>query len=355
MKSFYRVIGLMSGTSLDGLDIAQCTFELTKHGWNYAIERATTYPYSPEWKKKLTDAHNLSGIELMLLHNEFGRLLGTCVNQFLNNETDGIDFIASHGHTVFHQPEIGLTLQIGNGAAIAAIMGITTIADFRSLDVALGGQGAPLVPIGDELLFSEFDFCLNLGGFANISFKNDADRIAFDVCPVNILINHIVKERNLSYDPEGSIARNGNISSDLLYDLNNLEFYQMAGPKSLGREWLWKKVIPVISRNDLPLEDKLRTLYQHIIIKTSEIIQKKPQSTVLITGGGAHNQFLIELFKEIPGATIVVPSDDIVDFKEALIFSFLGVLRFRNEPNCLRSVTGAKINNIGGVIIQIKI
>src|ERR1035437_10151800 len=190
MKAIYRVIGLMSGTSLDGLDVAQCTFELMEHRWNYTIEQATTFPYSAEWKKKLADAHNLSGIELMLLHNEYGKLLGSSVCQFLNNKTSGIDFIASHGHTVFHQPETGLTLQIGNGAVIAAIAGVTTIADFRSLDVALGGQGAPLVPIGDELLFSEFDFCLNLGGFANISFKNNADRIAFDVCPVNILINY---------------------------------------------------------------------------------------------------------------------------------------------------------------------
>ena len=353
MKAIYRVIGLMSGTSLDGLDIALCTFELSERGWNYAIEQATTYPYSPKWKKKLTDAHNLSGIELMLLHNEYGRFLGTSVCQFLNNETSCIDFIASHGHTVFHQPEKGLTLQIGNGAAIAAVAGVTTIADFRSLDVALGGQGAPLVPIGDELLFSDFDFCLNLGGFANISFKHNADRIAFDVCPVNILINHLVKERNLSYDPEGSIARKGKISSSLLHDLNDLEFYQQSGPKSLGREWVWERVLPVILKYDLHLEDILRTFYQHIVVKTGEIIEKKSQRTVLMTGGGAHNQFLIELFKEIPGITVVVPPNDIVDFKEALIFSFLGVLRSRNEPNCLRSVTGAKINNAGGVIYQI--
>lgn len=352
MNASYRVIGLMSGTSLDGIDVAQCAFSLTDQGWSYAIERAKTYPYTPEWKKKLTDAHKLSGLDLMLLHNEYGKLLGTTVNEFFNDKSAAFDFIASHGHTIFHQPEIGLTLQIGSGANIAATSGITTIADFRTLDIALGGQGAPLVPIGDDLLFNDYDFCLNLGGFANISYKNDTQRIAFDVCPVNILINHLVKERNLSYDPEGSIARKGNISTDLLNDLNNLEFYQIAGPKSLGREWVWKSVLPVIYKYDLTLEDSLRTIYQHIIIKTEEILQKKSKKTVLITGGGAHNQFLIELFKGIEGVTIEIPSKEIVDFKEALIFAFLGVLRIRNEVNCLMSVTGAKMSNVGGVIFK---
>lgn len=343
----------MSGTSLDGLDIAKCTFEWKGAGWAYAIEQATTYPYTSAWKKKLTDAPNLSGIDLMMLHNEYGKLLGSNVKQFLMGQNTGIDFISSHGHTIFHQPEKGLTLQIGNGATIAATTGITTIADFRTLDVAFGGQGAPLVPIGDELLFNSFDFCLNLGGFANISYKNDTHRIAFDVCPVNILINHLVKQRNLSYDPEGSIASKGNISTVLLNDLNNLEFYQIAGPKSLGREWVWKSVLPVIYKYDLSLEDVLITIYQHITVKIAEIIQKKSQRTVLVTGGGAHNLFLIELLKQIPGIIVVVPSKEIIDFKEALIFAFLGVLRIRNEANCLRSVTGAKTDNVGGVIFQV--
>ncbi len=352
MKTFYRVLGLMSGTSLDGLDVALCTFELSGQKWHYAIEKTTTYTYSPGWKKKLSEAEHLSGIDLILLHNEYGELIGKYVNQFLDHNNSKIDFIASHGQTIFHQPKKRLTLQIGNGANIAAITGITTICDFRTLDVALGGQGAPLVPIGDKMLFGDFDFCLNLGGFANISYHEEGNRIAFDICPVNILINQLVSERNLSFDPEGSIGRKGSISANLLNELNSLAFYQMPGPKSLGKEWVWNQVLPIIYRYKLSLEDTLRTIYEHILIQTRQILQNKSEGPMIITGGGAHNQFLMELFQQYLKIKIVIPSKEIVDFKEALIFAFLGVLRFRNEVNCLCSVTGASTDNIGGIIYR---
>jgi anhydro-N-acetylmuramic acid kinase len=353
MNSSYHVLGLMSGTSLDGLDVAICTFELSGQKWHYAIEKTTTYPYSPGWKKKLSEAEHLSGIDLILLHNEYGELIGKYVNQFLDHSNSKIDFIASHGQTIFHQPKKGLTLQIGNGANISAITGITTICDFRTLDVALGGQGAPLVPIGDELLFGDFDFCLNLGGFANISYHEEGNRIAFDICPVNILINQLVSERNLSFDPEGSIGRKGNVSTNLLNELNSLAFYQKPGPKSLGKEWVWNQVLPIINRHKLSLEDTLRTIYEHIIFQTRQILQNKSEGTMLTTGGGAHNQFLMELFQQYLKIKIVIPSKEIVDFKEALIFAFLGVLRFRNEVNCLCSATGARMDNIGGIIYKV--
>ena len=355
MNAFYRVIGLMSGTSLDGLDVAQCTFELSNNQWQYNIERAITYPYSDEWKKKLSEAEHLQGIDLMLLHNEFGKFSGQRVNQFLETSPIKIDFIASHGQTIFHQPDKGITLQIGNGAVIAATTGITTIADFRTLDVALGGQGAPLVPIGDKMLFNDYDFCLNLGGFANISYTNPENkRVAFDVCPVNIVINHLVKERKLNFDPEGSIGSKGSVSSDLLDDLNNLTFYQQSGPKSLGKEWVWKCFMPILNQYQLSLEDTLRTVYEHIVIQTKQIISVKSGRSILVTGGGAHNQFLIKLLQQNLALKITLPTAQVIDFKEALIFAFLGVLRYRNEQNCLSNVTGARIDNIGGVIFQLK-
>jgi anhydro-N-acetylmuramic acid kinase len=353
MNTFYRVLGLMSGTSLDGLDIAQCTFEKKSEKWSYSIERAITYPYSSQWKQKLTEAETLPGIDLLLLHNEYGRFTGELVNQFIKEHNVKIDFIASHGQTIFHQPHKGLTLQIGNGADILATTGITTVCDFRALDVAYGGQGAPLVPIGDEFLFGDYDFCLNLGGFANISYKTaEGKRVAFDICPVNILINHFVKKIDLDYDIDGAIGRKGSISAGLLNELNILPVYQQSGPRSFGKEWVWNDVLPVIDKHKLSLEDTLRTVYEHVAIRIEQSISKKPGKTILITGGGTHNKFLLEVLQKHISLKTVIPSDEIIDFKEALIFAFLGVLRTRNEVNCLCSVTGAKIDNIGGIIFK---
>jgi anhydro-N-acetylmuramic acid kinase len=351
MKSFYRVLGLMSGTSLDGLDVAQCTFNLVDNKWQYAVERAKTFSYSPEWKLKLATAENLSGLDFMLLNNEVGKVTGDYINQFLGEEKSGIDFIASHGQTIFHQPNLGLTTQIGSGAIIAATTGIPVVCDFRSLDVALGGQGAPLVPIGDKLLFGEYDYCLNLGGFANISFDTSEEkRIAFDICPVNIIINYLIKDKRMDYDPEGSIGRQGIVSQKLLEELNNLSFYHQSGPKSLGKEWVLNQMLPIIKKYQLATEDSLRTVYEHISIQIGNILNNQNDRTILITGGGAHNQFLIELLHLHHSVKIIIPEKEIIDFKEALIFAFLGLLRYRNEINSLSSVTGAKQNNVGGVI-----
>jgi len=350
----YCVLGLMSGTSLDGLDIAQCTFEFQEGKWVFHIDRAITYPYTLQWKEKLANAEKLSGLDLMLLHNEYGNLLANFVNLFLEGHKTNIDFIASHGHTIFHQPQNRLTLQIGSGACIAAQTGIATICNFRTLDVALGGQGAPLVPIGDKLLFGNYGHCLNLGGFANISYDNNrGDRVAFDVCPVNIVINHLVMERGLSFDPEGSIAKQGMVNEALLNRLNNLSFYSQKGPKSLGKEWVLSEMLPVINSYNLTLEDKLRTFYEHVAIQINNSIRGEINCKVLITGGGAHNNFLLELFSTRIKLKILIPAPEVIDFKEALIFAFLGVLRFRNEENCLSSVTGAKKDNVGGIIYQV--
>jgi anhydro-N-acetylmuramic acid kinase len=353
MKTTYQCIGTMSGTSLDGLDIALCTFSFQNNKWEYTINNARTFPYSDEWKNKLLGAENLSGLDLMFLHNEFGIYTGKKIKEFIGNSDAAIDFIASHGHTVFHQPGKGLTLQIGSGAEISVITNITTICDFRSVDVALKGQGAPLVPIGDKLLFEEYKYCLNLGGFANISFDNENNkRVAFDICPVNILINHFVKERGLDMDKDGVIASKGSIHNELLQELNHVSYYSHTGPKSLGKEWLLNEIVPLFRKFDLTLEDKLRTISEHIAIQIYNIIKQNSGCKILVTGGGVYNRFLMDLIQEKTMHILVIPPKNMVNFKEALIFAFLGLLRYTHSVNCLQSVTGAARDNIGGAIYQ---
>jgi anhydro-N-acetylmuramic acid kinase len=347
----YNVIGVMSGTSLDGLDIALCTFKQEGNKWQYKIHKGITFKYSSEWKMRLSSSAVISGHELMLLHNDFGKLIGEKISQFLNDTNINVDFISSHGHTVFHQPQKGLTCQIGNGAVVSSLTGISTVCDFRTLDIALGGQGAPLVPAGDKYLFSEYKYCLNLGGFANISFDDDhGDRIAYDICPVNILLNHFAEEKGLNYDPEGELGKKGKASEELLLALNQLEYYKLSGPKSLGKEWVWDNLLPIIQSFNLPVEDKMRTIYQHVTSRIAGIFGHEQQGKILITGGGAFNSFLIDLLKNQIKLTIEIPDNNLINFKEALIFAFLGLLRYRNEINCLSSVTGAKRNSSGGVI-----
>jgi anhydro-N-acetylmuramic acid kinase len=354
MKKEYHIIGTMSGTSLDGLDLALCKFSQTPGGWNYSIERAKTYTYTKEWTNKLSGAENLSGLELLKLHNDFGKLTGNYINDFLQNNVSDVDFISSHGHTVFHQPSQGYTLQIGSGAYIAANTGITTICDFRTLDVALGGQGAPLVPIGDKLLFSEYEYCLNLGGFANISFDENEKRIAFDICPVNIVINHLASQAGIAFDKDGNLGKNGNLDANLLHELDNLPFYYKKGPKSLGKEWILAEFIPILNKYPLKPTDKIRTVYEHIAVQIGESIKSATLSKVLVTGGGTHNKFLMELLQSKIRHNFILPSKKIIDYKEALIFAFLGLLRYLETTNCLKSVTSASTDNIGGIIYKIK-
>ncbi|MGF1586687.1 MAG: anhydro-N-acetylmuramic acid kinase [Bacteroidales bacterium] len=362
----YKAIGIMSGTSVDGLDIALCHFTEIDGKWSLEILKTDTLPYSgTEWNNRLPGAERLSGLELMEVHRDFGRYTGNSINEFLKDVDIKPDLIASHGHTVFHQPEKRLTLQIGDGAEIAGITGITTVSDFRRLDVALGGQGAPLVPVGDELLFSDFSYCLNLGGFSNISFRVHGKRVAFDICPVNIVLNLLAGEKGKAYDHNGDIAREGIIVPELLESMETLDFYRLHGPKSLGKEWVDSVVLPLLEKSQAPSADKLRTFCEHIALRINAIIDNgslqfgfkngsggsNPAPALLITGGGARNGFLTGLISEktAPVQTII-PEDDLVDFKEAVIFAFLGVLRLRGEPNCLASVTGASRDNSGGII-----
>lgn len=347
-KDHFLAIGVMSGTSLDGLDLAAAEIWYKDGNWQFKLLQATNISYNEKWEQRLKQSPSMTGEELTRLHFKYGKFVAKQVRKFVDLNNLHPDLIASHGHTVFHQPDEGFTLQIGSGEVIAKISGIRTIADFRTGDVALGGQGAPLVPVGDRLLFSEYDFCLNLGGFANISFKNNGNHIAFDICPVNIVLNPLSEKFGLKFDRDGELGRQGKVDHDLLVQLNSLAFYSGKHPKSLGREWVEKYVFPILQNSSASDIDKLHTFYEHIAIHVAACVSGKGK--MLVTGGGAFNTYLIERIKAHCSAEITLPEPELIEFKEALVFAFLGVLRWLGIDNCLASVTGASRNNSSGVI-----
>ena len=331
----------MSGTSLDGIDLAHCIFTQKKQ-WEFEILQAETFPYPSRWVEKLKNLVTFSQEELEVLNEDYTLFLGETIGQFINKyKLNGLDAVCSHGHTALHQPSNGLTYQIGNLPKLATIINQTLICDFRIEDVALGGQGAPLVPIGDRLLFAEYDYCLNLGGFANISSESNGLRIAYDICPINIVLNHYVANLGFNYDDGGQIAASGVVNDILLKQLNELSYYKSTYPKSLGLEWVKSEVLPLIDSFRLSTKDILRTYVEHCAIQISNEINSKNKATVLTTGGGAFNTFFMTCLSAKTQNVIVIPENAIVEYKEALIFAFLGVLKLRNENNCLSSVTGA--------------
>lgn len=345
-----KAIGLMSGTSLDGLDICFAQFWKENSKWNFKILKAETLPYPKDLEDQLRNSIHLSSQDLLALNSGYGFYLGKAVRNFIeNNQIEKIDLIASHGHTVFHQPKRKFTLQIGDGRAIKTMTEIPVIYDFRSQDVLLGGNGAPLVPIGDEMLFSEYDACLNLGGFSNISFKINNKRIAFDIAPVNIVLNNLAQNFNQNYDENGDLARKGSINQDVLAKLNSLEFYSQSHPKSLGIEWCNENVYPLFS--GIGALDILATFTEHTAEQISKILNENQLKNVLFTGGGTYNQYLIERIKTKTESEIIIPEKQIIDFKEALIFAFMGVLRLNNENNVLASATGSLYNHCSGIIV----
>jgi len=350
IKNEYNVIGVMSGTSLDGIDLALMTFKL-EDVWSFKIHHSETIEYNNKWSTQLRNLVSFSMDELRCIDVEYTSYLSKIINSFIKrNSITNIDAVCSHGHTALHQPKNQLTYQIGNLSNLAQLVNKTVVCDFRVNDIKLGGQGAPLVPIGDALLFSEYDFCLNLGGFANISFEDKNERIAFDICPVNIVLNHYMKQLGYDYDNKGNIALSGTINYNLLNKLNALEFYKKDYPKSLGLEWVNNTIFPLINSDAFEVKDILRTFVEHIAIQISSKINNKNNASVLVTGGGVFNSFLIEKIQSLTKNRIVIPSNEIIDYKEALIFGFLGVLKLRNEVNCLASVTGAKHNHSTGKI-----
>jgi anhydro-N-acetylmuramic acid kinase len=349
----YKVVGVMSGTSLDVLDMAICEFEKPNDHWKSKICYAETLEYSQDWKERLSNAYHLSGYDLIKLDSEYGHFIGKNIKKFLEKYRAKVDFISSHGHTIFHNPKDAITYQLGSGAAIAASSSITTISNFRALDVALKGQGAPLVPIGDVYLFGEYDYCLNLGGFANVSYNWYKKRVAYDICPVNIVINALSQELGMDFDNDGNEARKGKVNDVLLKSLNKLAFYHQEHPKSLGREWVEKNIQPLTDNCTLTVQDKMRTFYEHVVFQLSRVFTGATSKKILVTGGGAHNKFLIELLKLKTNLKIILPENEIINYKEAMVFAFLGVLRMREENNCLSSVTGATHDCLGGNIFKI--
>lgn len=353
----YTVAGLMSGTSLDGLDIAVCVFEQKNNQWTYKTLAATTVEYSEQFKIELNTAMKFSGEKLIALDRSFGTFQGNAVKKFIAEHNLSIDLISAHGHTIFHNPSAGYTLQIGSGASLYAACNIPVVTDLRSVDVAFGGQGAPLVPLGDDLLFGAYSGCLNIGGIANVSYVSNQKNVAFDICPINLLLNAYTLKIGKSYDDGGLIAKSGKLIPALIEQLNQLNFYKQVAPKSLGREWVDAEVFPIIEQfAEHPIEDILHTIVIHAAQQIAACLSALPvkdgKQQLLITGGGAFNTFLIESIKSYAGATVelVVPDADTIQFKEAIIFGFLGLLRMHNIPNAKSTVTGASCDTIGGAV-----
>ena len=343
------VLGLMSGTSLDGLDL--CCVRFAENYKDFQIIAAHTVPYSPAWKSKLENAFYDTTTEIDALDKEYSMLLAEQINDFINTHSlPPIDLIASHGHTVFHKPDRGITKQIGSGEEISKLTGVQVVYDFRTQDVALGGQGAPLVPIGDVILFNVFDACLNLGGFANVSFDMQNSRIAYDIGACNLILNHYAQKLGYEYDDKGLLAQNGTCDESLLNELNDIDYYDFSPPKSLAREFAESQLLPLLSNYDE--ETVLHTYTKHIGFQIGVSLTKSKATKCLVTGGGTYNRFLIDQIQQHTSCFLEIPDRTIVDYKEALVFALLGHLRKENQINVLSSVTGAKYDHSSGRIAK---
>jgi len=338
----------MSGTSVDGLDLVYVHFE-KKEKWNYKILNSITYQYSKEWLVRLKSSLSLSKSDLVKLDQEYTLLLSQQILRFVNEfSINDIDAVSSHGHTVFHDPTNKFTYQIGNLPQISKEIEQNVVCNFRQQDVSLGGQGAPLVPVGEKYLFGEYDSCINLGGFANISKTLDEKLIAYDICPVNTVLNYLSNKINLDFDKDGEISKNGSLIEDLYSRLNKLDYYNNNHPKSLGIEWVNSTIIPLLDLYPNQIADLLYTYSCHIAEQVSKsTINEK---NILVTGGGAKNKFLIDLINKKLNNNVVIPDDTLIDYKEAIIFGFLGVLKLLNINNCYSSVTGSSKDHCSGEI-----
>jgi anhydro-N-acetylmuramic acid kinase len=360
----YRTIGIMSGSSLDGLDIVFAELHENAGSWNYEIVAAECYPYPATWITRLKDATSMNANEYMLLHSDYGHYIGQQVNRFIEaNELQyKAGLISSHGHTTFHAPERMMTAQLGDGAAIAAETKLPVVTDLRAMDLAFGGQGAPIVPIGEKLLLKDYDMYLNLGGIANISFRLNDRYIAFDICAANRVLNMIASTVNKEYDAGGQMAASGNVDHSLLEKLNSFPYYGQVYPKSLANSFGIEEVYPLVKSFGLTHSDQLRTYVEHIVTQIGKSVQQVMAAEsmdhnrpyrLLATGGGAFNTFLMQqLSDRLKKFNISVEAgdDNLVQYKEALIMALIGVLRWRMEYNILSTVTGAERDSIGGAV-----
>lgn len=346
----YSVIGLMSGSSLDGVDLAAVSFEKSGENWYFRVQSTACYPYPETWKKALEKAYSADEKYRDELDFSYGEYLGQLVNDFIKTKDLNPDFVASHGHTIFHQPELGKTLQIGHGKVLANTTGLLVVNDFRTEDVRKGGQGAPLVPIGDRLLFNQYEACLNLGGIANVSFEANGTRKAFDVCIANQALNYLAQKTGNQFDEDGSIAGSGKLDTQLFEFLEKPDFFTLPPPKSLGREFFERFHLALLDADTWSVEDKMHTYCVHIAKQIAMSLRQLPAGKILVTGGGAHNQFLIDTIRQQTHHQVIVPDHQLIDFKEAIVFAFLGVLKLRAETNVLASVTGAGSDSSSGEI-----
>jgi anhydro-N-acetylmuramic acid kinase len=355
----YKVIGLMSGSSLDGLDIVYVCLEENRGQWKFDILEAECIPYTADWVRQLKNAQQASVPEFVKLNTAYGRYLGEQVNSFIHryNIQHAVHFIASHGHTVFHEPANHTSYQVGEGSTIAAITGLPVISDLRNMDVALGGQGAPIVPIGDKLLFSKFDYWLNIGGIANITVRNGEELLAFDVCPANQVLNALAEREGKPFDYEGEMAMQGKIIGDVLHHLNAQAYYHQDPPKSLSNEAAKQLAFPILFESEHSNFDMLRTVVQHIACQVGEVVKKYPtgkeQASMLMTGGGSLNNFLAEEIRKVlapMNVNGVVPYEQVANYKEALVMALIGALRWREETNVMGKLTGASRDSISGAL-----
>ena len=355
----YRVLGIMSGSSLDGMDIAFIELTVQMGKWSYEIIHAETLPYNATWKERLSGAIKLNARDYLLLHSEYGHFIGNEINHFIekNNLYFQVSLITSHGHTTFHEPGLKMTAQLGDGAAIASVTGLPVVTDLRALDVAFGGQGAPIVPIGEKLLFSNDQLFLNIGGIANISINLTDQYIAYDICPANSILNRLAQKNNQEFDNGGEIALSGKINEQLLDKLNNLQYYQNPYPKSLSNNFGSEIIYPVIEYFDCSVADSLRTYCEHIALQVKNSLlpfeERLKYKNLFITGGGAFNSFLINTIKDKIkefNIRITIPDHMTIKYKESLIMGLIGVLRWRQEYNVLSEVTGSSRNSIGGSV-----
>jgi len=352
----YNIVGIMSGSSMDGVDLAHCTLSQADGKWDFTINEGTTIPFNEKWRVRLSQLRKQSALNYVKTDVFFGYFLGEICNEFIQNNNLDVDFIASHGHTAFHNPSKGITAQVGDGQSLSAITNLPVVNDFRRMDVAKMGEGAPLVTIGDDLLFEEYDYCINLGGFANISTQIEGTRIGYDICANNILLNRIARDLGKPYDEDGQIADSGSINYELLKDLNNIEYYNKPFPKSLSRDWINKELWHIVrDYRETSLEDRMTTIVDHIATQIGDNIEdlsdgNSANKKVLVTGGGAFNNALIDYIKSHTDAEIIIPEDTLVNYKESMIFALLGVLRINNDENILGKGTGANENSIAGAL-----
>ena len=345
----YNIIGLMSGTSLDGLDIVYVNFKLDEN-WEYKLIYSKTYKYEKKWNSLLLNLSQKKIYSIKKIDVDYTELLSRYIIDFIDEfSINNIDFVSSHGHTAIHLPSKSITYQIGNLPILAKLINLKVVCDFRIQDINLGGQGAPLVPVGEKYLFPQYNTLINLGGFANITKRIKRDIIAYDICPINIVFNHLSRKMELKYDNAGYIASTGELNQDLYNHLQRLNYYKQDSPKSLGIEWVNDKIHSILKDfQDVQIKDLMNTFSNHFAFQIAKNIGN--QDNVLITGGGAYNTYLIERIKNLSDSKITIPDPKLIEYKEAVIFSFLGLLRVLKINNCYSSVTGARQNHCSGNI-----